>query len=138
MSDSGPKDRGWVMAMPLAVLGGALTADFVFASSVGINLSYVTLLNRCLEAIAGAGIGYWIGWKMFRSGPAAAQWHLFGVFVSCGLAGSLYLALQLFIGRSMPAHDTGWGIIFNFLTGGAVALYLAAKLAPPTPAEAES
>ncbi len=119
-----------VFVIPLAVLGCAVIADFALAGFVGVNLGYVALLDRCLESLAGAGIGYWIGWKVFRSGPAPAQWHLFGVFVSCGLAGSLYLVLQLFIGKAMPAHDSGWGTIFNLMTGGAVALYLATKLEP--------
>jgi len=121
------------MVIPLLALGVTVIADFGLARVVGVALTFDFIIQRMLYAVVQSGLGYWIGWKMFRSGPALAQWHVFGVLVSGALAGALYLCAQLFVGaRNMPSFESGWAVLFNIAVGLLIAFYLAVRLALPT------
>lgn len=132
-ASSDPGSRSSVMVIPLLALAGAVVADFVLAKKVGIALGFDVLVQLMLYASVQSGIGYWVGWKMFRSGSVLALWHVFGVLVSGALAGSLYLCAQLFVGgRNMPSSDSGWAVSFNIVVGLLSAFYLAVRLSTPS------
>lgn len=118
-----------VMLPPVIVLMVSIGADFGFAKVVGVPLGFDALIQLMMYGCVQSGLGYWVGWKMFRSGPALAQWHVFGVTISGALAAALYLCAQLFVGgRNMPSSESGWAMLFNIFVGLAISFYLALRL----------
>lgn len=125
-------NRSSVVTLPLLVLVCAVLADFLIANAVGTSLDFDALIQLMLYAACQSGLGYWVGWKVFRSGPASAQWHVFGVFISGAIAGAIYLFAQLLLGaRNMPPSESGQALLFNMAVGLIAASYLAARLSKP-------